>query len=149
MDFVAKVIMDLPLEEGVSKAGNPWRKKSWVVETFGQYPKKVKMDAFGAAVDNVRLELMKVYNISVDLESREFNGRWYTDVRVFRAVETQDPSMMPQGGYQAPQPGVAPAAPVADPFSAQPAMPAADPFAAAPGAAGAAAFGDATDDLPF
>lgn len=148
MDFVGKVIMDLPMEEGVSKAGNPWRKKSWVVETFGQYPKRVKMDAFGNQIDNVHLELMKTYTLSVDLESREFNGRWYTDVRVFRAVESQDPTMATQGGYPTQQPGTASAAPATptDPFTAQGAT---DPFAAAPGAAGAAAFGDASDDLPF
>lgn len=144
MDFVGKVIMDLPMEEGVSKAGNAWRKKSWVAETFGQYPRKVKMDAFGNQVDNVHAEIGKVYNFSVDLESREFNGRWYTDVRVFRAIETVDPTMAAQANYQQPA-AAAPAAAAANPFAA----PAADPFAAAPGAAGADAFGDSSDDLPF
>ncbi len=138
------------MEEGVSRAGNNWRKKSWIVQTFGQYPKSVQVMAMNNTIDNIHMELMKVYNLSVDLESREYNGRWYTDVRVFRAVETQDPSLA-QAGYAAPgvnpapgvPGGVAAPAPAPDPFAgaAQ-----ADPFA---GAAGAAAFGDASDDLPF
>lgn len=140
MDFVGKVILDLKLEEGISRVGNPWKKKSWVAETFGQYPRKVKMDAMNATLDNLHIEVGKVYTFSVDVESREYNGKWYSDVRVYRAVETQDPTQ----SYSQPAVNTA-AAPAADPFTA----PAADPFASAPGAPGAAAFGDASDDLPF
>jgi hypothetical protein len=147
MDFTGRVILDLPLEEGVSKAGNPWRKKCWVLETFGQYPKRVKIDTFNAGVDNVKLEVGKIYVCSVDAESREFNGKWYTDLRCYAARESEDPSMgggMP-GGQQ--NPFQSPAAPAAAPAAAP--FPAADPFGAAPGAAGAAAFKDESDDLPF
>ena len=137
MEFVGRVIFDLPLEEGVSKANNPWRKKSWVLETFGNFPKKVKVDAFNAGVDNVHMEIGKVYNVSVDAESREFNGKWYTDLRVFAARESMDapqsnPFQNPAGGAP-----VAPAAPVAPVAPAAPA----DPFGA-PGQ-------DSSDDLPF
>lgn len=135
MEFVGKVILDLPMESGTSRTGNPWRKKSWVLETFDQYPKKVKVDAFGNGVDNVRMELMKVYQVSVDAESREFNNRWYTDLRVYRAVET----VAPGAGASAP----AQSAPMsANPFTDAPAG-----FPSAP--AEPAAFEDAADDLPF
>lgn len=136
MDFIGKVILDLPLEEGVSKANNPWRKKCWVLETFGNYPKKVKVDAFNAGVDNVKMEIGKVYNVSVDAESREFNGRWYTDLRVYAARETTPDGMPGQS-----QP--VSAAPVADPF--QSATPAANPFSSA----APESFKDQSDDLPF
>jgi len=60
-----------------------------VIETQCNYPKRVKIRAFNANVDNIRLEMGKDYRLSVDLESREFNGRWYTDIRCWRAdVET-------------------------------------------------------------
>ncbi|MDE5843613.1 MAG: DUF3127 domain-containing protein [Muribaculaceae bacterium] len=145
MEFVGKVIQILPTEEGVSRAGNAWKKKGWVAETFGQYPRKVKMDAMNATADNLMIEAGKVYTFSVDLDSREYNNRWYTDVRVFRAVETNAPGMegsfAPQGGVQGASAPQAPANPFANP----------DPFSApasgvvSPGAA----FGDETDDLPF
>ena len=111
MDFEGKVIQYLGETTGTSKAGNPWKKKEWVVETFGQYPRKVKVQCFGDRSDALNLEPGRDYVLSVDLESREFNGRWYTDVSVFRAQEYQGgqqnfgaPQQSYQGGYQNAQP---------------------------------------------
>ena len=62
-----------------------------MLETFGQYPRKVKFDLFGDRIDQVRLEAGKSYKVSVDAESREFNGRWYTDLRAYAAQEMGAP----------------------------------------------------------
>lgn len=149
MELVARVIGDLPLVEGTSKAGNPFRKKQWITETFGQYPKRIVLGAMNAALDSLNIEVGKIYNFSIDIESREYNGRWYTDVRVFRAVETVDPTISNTntGGTTGPANTVAPqpAAPANNPFEAP--APANNPFAA--GAPGASAFESASDDLPF
>ena len=108
MDFQCKVIQYIGETTGTSKAGNPWKKKEWVVETFGQYPRKVKIQCFGDRSDTINLEVGKDYNIFVDLESREFNGRWYTDVSVYRVepfVNSQPGAMNPpmsQGGFSQP-----------------------------------------------
>ena len=108
MDFEGKVIQYLGETSGTSKAGNLWKKKEWVVETFGQYPRKVKVQCFGDRADNMNLEPGRDYVLSVDLESREFNGRWYTDVTVFRAQDYQpqqnygQSQQQFQGGYQNP-----------------------------------------------
>ena len=103
MEFQARVLQCLPEITGTSKAGNPWKKKEWIVETFGQFPKKVKVQCFGDRSDSIILEPGKDYTLSVDLESREFNGRWYTDVSVFRVSEItggqQSFGGQPQGGY--------------------------------------------------
>lgn len=88
MDIEGKIILDLPLEEGISKAGNPWKKKGWVLETLGQYPRRVKFDVFGDRVSTLTFEVNKTYVVSLDAESREFNGRWYTDLRAFNARES-------------------------------------------------------------
>ena len=110
MDFEGKVIQFLGETSGTSKAGNPWKKKEWVVETFGPYPRKVKVQCFGDRADSMNLEPGKDYKLSVDLESREFNGRWYTDVSVFRVEESHGQQSFGgqnsaiQGGYQQPQP---------------------------------------------
>lgn len=140
MEFKGRVINILPLESGTSKStNNPWQKQSWILETVDQqYPKKIKVDAFNRAVENVHMESGKIYTVSVDAESREFNGRWYTDLRVYRAVEEGASS---GGGYDTP---------ASDPFGG--ASAAQDPFSAAAPASGEAAFkgsGDPTDDLPF
>lgn len=83
MEIEGKIIRDIPLQQGVSKAGNQWKKKEWVLETSGQYPKQVCFQFFGDRVDQNQLVVGETYVISYDLESREYNGRWYTDVRAY------------------------------------------------------------------
>ncbi len=136
MDLTAKVIMELPETGGVSQRGNQWRKKSWILETFGPYPKKVKVDAMNAQIDNLGLQIGKTYTVSVDAESREFNDRWYTDLRAFSAREVQEPN----GAYPAAPAPAAPASVANDPFAGA----SADPFAPA-----SSDFKDESDDLPF
>ena len=109
MDFQGKVIQFIGEKTGTSKAGKPWKKKEWVVETFGQYPRKVKVQCFGDRADSMNLEPGRDYTLYVDLESREFNGNWYTDVSVYRAEEYNSQSQQfgpaqSQGGYQTQQP---------------------------------------------
>lgn len=132
MEFEGKVIFDLPLQEGVSKAGNNWKKKEWVAETFGAYPKRVKFTVFGEnRMNSMPIELGKSYRFQVDVESREYMGRWYTDVNCFGATEIAAPAV-----------GAAPAAAPSQPvFGAAPVAPAAaQPFAPA---------SEPSDDLPF
>lgn len=94
MEIEGKIILDIPLESGTSKAGNLWKKKCWVLETFGQYPRQVKFDVFGDRAETLKFEVGKSYAVSFDLESREWNGRWYTDVRAFncRLIENGMPT---------------------------------------------------------
>lgn len=99
------------MQSGVSKAGNPWKKREWVLETFGSYPRKVKFHVFGDRGDTMNIEVGNSYTLSFDLESREFNGRWYTDVSVYQARPMgagpegpgQYPPMGGQPGYGQPQ----------------------------------------------
>ncbi|MBD5358213.1 MAG: DUF3127 domain-containing protein [Bacteroides sp.] len=104
MELSGRIILDIPMQTGTSKMGNPWKKKEWVLETFGAYPRKVKFHIFGDRAETIQFELGKDYTVSFDLESREFNGKWYTDVSVFAAREYVDAtSQQPQGYTAAPQ----------------------------------------------
>lgn len=85
MDISGKIIQVLPLQQGTSKTGNPWKKQEYVLETQDTYPRKVKFDFFGDRVDQFPLAIGDFVTVSFDLESREFNGRWYTDVRGWKA----------------------------------------------------------------
>ena len=122
MDFRARLIQFLGETGGTSKSGNTWKKKEWVVETDGQYPRKVKVQCFGERSDSINLEPGKLYVLSVDLESREFNGRWYTDVNVYRVNEAGENSYGGgQGGYNNGFGQSAPAGvPESGPFGSQP-----------------------------
>lgn len=104
MEIEGIIVFDLPLQEGISKAGNPWKKKEWVLETGSgtPYPKKVKFTVFGdRRVNELQFEVGKAYKVQVDLESRDFNGRWYTDVNAYAATKIEG-GMNEMGGMQNP-----------------------------------------------
>lgn len=137
MELIGKIIVALPEMTGTSKAGNAWKKREYVLETIENYPKKVHFDFFGERADLFPLNVGDVIKLSFDIESREYNGRWYTSIRGFKAE--------PATGV----PGTAPAA--APAYGAAPGAPAMPPSPAAfPQAPAAPSYGaDATEDLPF
>ncbi|HBG57942.1 MAG TPA: hypothetical protein DDX07_08005 [Porphyromonadaceae bacterium] len=83
MQFTAKLVEILPLQTGKGRNGE-WKKQDIIVETPGQYPKKVCVSVWGDKLDGVTLKQGQAYDISFDIESREFNGRWYTDVKAWK-----------------------------------------------------------------
>lgn len=98
-----RIIAVLPEVSGISKAGNQWKKQEYVLETFDQYPKKICFNAFGNKVDEFAIQEGETLTVSVDIESREFNGRWYTDIRAWRVERGAEPSMNPMDGYSGAQ----------------------------------------------
>ena len=89
MEITGKIIQVLPEQSGVSKtSGKEWKMQSYVLETQEQYPKKVHFELFGD--DRIKANPCKlddIVTISFDIESREFNGRWYTSIRAWRIVD--------------------------------------------------------------
>ncbi len=86
MEITGRIIQLLPLQTGQGKNG-VWKKQDFVIETDGQYPKKVCISAWGDKVSESVLVTGKEVTVSFDIESREFNGRWYTDVRAWKVEE--------------------------------------------------------------
>lgn len=86
MELSGKVISLLPLQKGQGKSGE-WKKQEFIVETTDQYPKKVCISAWGDKIDQFGLAEGENVTVSVNLESREYNGRWYTDVRAWKVVK--------------------------------------------------------------
>ena len=70
---------------GQSKNGNEWVKQEFVIETDGQYPKKVCFSLWGDKINVLEnLNEGTPVKVSFDPESREYNGRWYTDLRAWK-----------------------------------------------------------------
>lgn len=144
VEIQARCVNSLPEEGGTSKAGNPWRKKTWIVETLdAQYPKQIALTCMGERIDRLNLQNGKSYILSCDIASREFNGRWYTDVSVFAAREFDQMGAAVQGMQQAPAQQAWNPAPQQPAAPAQQSMP---PFGTP--MSGGEGFG-AADDLPF
>ena len=133
MEISGKIIQVLPEQGGVSKtSGKEWKLQAYVLEIQEQYPRKVHFEVFGE--DRIKAnpcQLDDIVTVSFDIESREFNGRWYTSIRAWKiqqgVVETA-------------------AAPVVVPTAAQ--APVAAPQANV-ATFDAAAGVDETTDLPF
>ena len=94
MEITGKIILALPEQSGVSKAGNSWKKKEYVLETLDTYPRKVHFDFFGEKADQFPLSVGQTVKLSFDIESREYNGRWFTSVRGWKAEPADQ--QMPQ-----------------------------------------------------
>lgn len=111
MEVTGKIIVALDPVSGTSRAGNAWKKREYVLETQETYPKKVFFNFFGDRVDQYPLNVGDMVKISFDINSREFNGRWYTDISAWKAepadggataaATTPTSSAMP-GGYTTP-----------------------------------------------
>ena len=89
MEIVGKIIQVLPLQEGVGKSsGQPWKIQSYVLETQEQYPKKVCFELFGEErINNNRCQLDDIVTVSFDIDSHEYNGKWYTRIRAWRVQQ--------------------------------------------------------------
>jgi hypothetical protein len=89
MNIKAKLVQLLPLQTGMGKNGQ-WRKQDIIVETDGQYPKKICISIWGDKINEKQLQIGKQLDIDFDLESREFNGKWYTDIKAWKIVSDDD-----------------------------------------------------------
>lgn len=139
MEIIGKIIQALPEVSGTSQRGNAWKKREYVLETQETYPKKVFFDFFGERADQYPLTVGQEIKLSFDIESREYNGRWFVSIRGWKAEPVQAAAAAPQA-----------AAPAG--YGAFPQAPAGFPAAPAPGAVPpppAMPEAGATDDLPF
>lgn len=86
MEVSGKIIQVLPEQGGISKtSGKEWKLQAYVLETQEQYPRKVHFEVFGE--DRIKAnpcQLDDIVTVSFDIESREFNGRWYTSIRAWK-----------------------------------------------------------------
>ena len=82
MNVIGKLIKKLDVESGISKTGKEWRKQSILVEQSGtDYNKEVVISFFGDKIKSIRdVEEGSDVNVSVNLSSREFNGKYYHSI---------------------------------------------------------------------
>ena len=125
MEFEGTVYKMLPPAQGTSARGE-WQRQDVVFEMQdGSFTRKICVTFFNRPDDVARLAEGAAYRVSVNIESREYNGRWYTDIRAWRLQPVQS---------EAPA-----AAPMAD-------MP---PIGEEPSYASGVSAAEPADDLPF
>ncbi|MFI3248530.1 MAG: DUF3127 domain-containing protein [Rikenellaceae bacterium] len=119
MEFQGTVVRIMPETKGTSARGE-WQRQEVIFEMMdGAYARKVAVTFFNKPAEVQGLKEGVSYNVSFNVESREYNGRWYTDVRAWRvmpadaaapqAAQAAAPQAAPT--YSAPAPTAAPMAP--------------------------------------
>lgn len=138
MEITGRIIKVLDAVGGTSQAtGQPWKKQEYVLETvYEQFPRKICFNIWGEdKINLMNIQEGEVMTVFFDINAREYNGRWFNDIRAYRVdrnVNAQPQTAQPYPGapaqQQAPvQPTQQQAAPTPPPFSG----------------------GNDTDDLPF
>ena len=85
LEISGKIIEILTVKSGQSANGE-WRKQEYILETETQYPTKICFMVWGDKIDEFNIQQGENLAVSVDLESREYNGRWYTDVKAWKVA---------------------------------------------------------------
>lgn len=83
MEIRGKIVELLPEKSGQSANGQ-WRKQEYILETESNFPKKICFMAWGDKIDQFNIRQGDNVEVAIDLESREYNGRWYTDVKAWK-----------------------------------------------------------------
>ena len=140
------VIRILPVQEGVSKAGNAWRKGAFVIETDSQYPRTICFNIWNNRIDEYPLTEGDFVEVRFDVESREYMERWYTDVTAYSVSKVDQTAAAPEADpFAGKAPYVEGAAPSTGFASQAPEAGAQNQF----GGSFDPAAGDNADDLPF
>ncbi len=99
LEVTGKVFKIMPEVTGEGRNGQ-WKKQEFVIETEEQYPKKVCMSVWGDKTDVVKqLQIGDSVKVGINIDSREYNERWYTDVRAWKIDKMGAPAA---GSGQAP-----------------------------------------------
>ena len=86
MELEGKIARKLNVQTGTSARG-AWAKQEFILEIQeGSFPSQVCMNVWGEdkVKDLERYQVGDKVKVSINLSSREYNGRWYTDVRAWR-----------------------------------------------------------------
>ena len=132
MEFQGKIIEVLPVRSGVSKSsGSEWKVQQYVIESHGEYPRKMCFEVFGAdRISQFNIQAGEELTVSFDIDARQWQDKWFNSVRAWK-VDRTPAAAAPSAAAPQPQQQT--------PF---PPAPEADPFASAAAASG-------SDDLPF
>lgn len=89
LSITGRLIKVLPRQTGDGAKGK-WFKQEFAIETLDQYPKKVCFSAWGDHCDLIAdLKKDEEVTVSFNVESHEYNERWYTELKIWKVVRAQ------------------------------------------------------------
>jgi hypothetical protein len=90
---ISGTVRELLEEQSGEGRNGPWRKQEFILETGGDYPKQICIVMWGDNIDKFGVSEGEQLTAHIDIASREYNGRWYTDVKAWKVARDQ-----PEGG---------------------------------------------------
>jgi len=98
LEITGKLLTKMPVQSGTSARGE-WSKQEFILEGSDDFKRKVCLSVWGA--DQVAVlagcREGETLTVSFNIESREYNQRWYTDVRAWRIVKEESGTVRPAG----------------------------------------------------
>lgn len=95
MEFEGCVFKIMPLTKGTSTRGE-WQRQDVVFDIAeGTFSRKLCVTFFNRPDDTAKLREGATYTVSINVESREYNGKWYTDVRAWKLQPKEERPMAP------------------------------------------------------
>ena len=77
-------------ESGTSQSGKDWRKQDFLITTGGEYPNDIAFNLFGDKMDLIsNVKIGDEVEVSFNLNSREYNEKFYTNVNAWKIILTQ------------------------------------------------------------
>ena len=105
MILEGKIKQLVSTQEGTSRAGREWKKAQYILETNDQYPRTIAFAVFNDKINEFSLLVGQDVRLGVDIESHEWNGKWFTEVTAQAILDTPTSTTQP-----APTPTPAPTA---------------------------------------
>ena len=119
MELTGKIIAVMEARGGVSaRTGNSWKTQEYVLEVPGQYPKRCLFNVFGEdRINQFNIQNGDELTIQFDIDAREYNGRWYNDIRAYNVIRGQQPVAGAPVAAAAPSTATSPFPPAQEPAS--------------------------------
>lgn len=94
MEIVGKIIAVCPVKKGVSQnTGKNWMSQEYVLETEGEHPEKCVFTVFGEEkIRDFNLKQNDMVTVSINLNAREYQGRWFNSIQAWRVMRAQTPN---------------------------------------------------------
>ena len=82
--FIQGKVAEILEEQSGEGRNGPWRRRDFILEMDDRFSRKVCVSQWGDSIDNDPVSVGETIKAYINLQSREYNGRWYTDVRAWR-----------------------------------------------------------------
>lgn len=90
MELALKGTVNQILDEQSGEGKNgPWRKRDFILEIPGKYPRKVCITQWGDNIDRADVHEGEEIVAHIDIQSREYKGNWYTDVKAWKVERAE------------------------------------------------------------